>query len=97
MRMIDNSQKNITNGYNLMFSSLTFQISTKVTLGLGGVLIVLVSVGAAVGFYGYVGIPCTMLIIEVRQEEESTEGRRKEGCVGLLVPLIFPSLLYSKG
>ncbi|KAK3863989.1 hypothetical protein Pcinc_030288, partial [Petrolisthes cinctipes] len=40
-------------------------ISTKVTLGLGGVLIVLVSVFAAVGFYGYVGEPCTMLIIEV--------------------------------
>lgn len=40
-------------------------ISTKVTLGLGGVLIVLVSVFAAVGFYGYVGVPCTMLIIEV--------------------------------
>ncbi|MPC37079.1 Niemann-Pick C1 protein [Portunus trituberculatus] len=40
-------------------------ISTKVTLGLGGVLIVLVSVCAAVGFYGYVGVPCTMLIIEV--------------------------------
>lgn len=41
------------------------QISTKVTLGLGGVLIVLVSVFSAVGFYGYVGVPCTMLIIEV--------------------------------
>lgn len=40
-------------------------IYTKVTLGLGGVLIVLVSVFAAVGFYGYVGVPCTMLIIEV--------------------------------
>lgn len=40
-------------------------ISTKVTLGLGGVLIVLVSVFSAVGFYGYVGVPCTMLIIEV--------------------------------
>ncbi|XP_042239524.1 NPC intracellular cholesterol transporter 1-like [Homarus americanus] len=40
-------------------------ISTKVTLGLGGVLIVLVSVFAAIGFYGYVGVPCTMLIIEV--------------------------------
>lgn len=36
------------------------------TLGLGGVLIVLVSVFSAVGFYGYVGVPCTMLIIEVR-------------------------------
>uniref|UniRef100_A0A6A7FZJ5 Niemann-Pick C1 protein-like n=4 Tax=Hirondellea gigas TaxID=1518452 RepID=A0A6A7FZJ5_9CRUS len=40
-------------------------LSTKVTLGLGGVLIVLLSVFAAVGFYGYVGVPCTMLIIEV--------------------------------
>ncbi|KAK7065979.1 NPC intracellular cholesterol transporter 1, partial [Halocaridina rubra] len=42
-----------------------FLLYTKVTLGLGGVLIVLVSVFAAVGFYGYVGVPCTMLIIEV--------------------------------
>ncbi|XP_076063159.1 Niemann-Pick type C-1a isoform X2 [Oratosquilla oratoria] len=40
-------------------------ISTKVTLGLGGVLIVLVSVFSSVGFYGFVGVPCTMLIIEV--------------------------------
>lgn len=38
---------------------------TKITLGLGGVTIVLVSVFAAVGFYGYVGVPCTMLIVEV--------------------------------
>ena len=42
-----------------------FQISTKVTLGLGGVLIVLLSVFAAVGLYGFAGVPCTMLIIEV--------------------------------
>ena len=39
--------------------------STRVTLGMGGVFIVLISVFAAVGFYGYVGVPCTMLIIEV--------------------------------
>ena len=39
--------------------------STRVTLGMGGVLIVLLSVFSAVGFYGYVGVPCTMLIIEV--------------------------------
>lgn len=39
--------------------------STKVTLGLGGVLIVLLSVFAAVGLYGFAGVPCTMLIIEV--------------------------------
>ena len=41
------------------------QVSTKVTLGLGGVLIVLLSVFAAVGLYGFAGVSCTMLIIEV--------------------------------
>ena len=40
-------------------------MSTRVTLGLGGVLIVLLSVFAAVGLYGFAGVPCTMLIIEV--------------------------------
>ncbi|RXG72798.1 Niemann-Pick C1 protein [Armadillidium vulgare] len=39
--------------------------STRVTLGMGGVLIVLLSVFSAVGFYGFAGVPCTMLIIEV--------------------------------
>ena len=40
-------------------------VSTKVTLGLGGVMIVLLSVFAATGLYGLAGVPCTLLIIEV--------------------------------
>ncbi len=37
----------------------------KVTLGLGGVLIVLASVAASIGFWSYVGVPATLIIIEV--------------------------------
>ena len=40
-------------------------IDSKVTLGLGGVLIVLISVSASVGIYGFIGIPATLIIIEV--------------------------------
>ncbi|VDO07864.1 unnamed protein product [Rodentolepis nana] len=37
----------------------------KVTLGLGGVLIVLASVAASIGFWSFVGVPATLIIIEV--------------------------------
>ncbi|CAL4200157.1 unnamed protein product, partial [Meganyctiphanes norvegica] len=40
-------------------------VDSKMTLGLGGVLIVLVSVSSSVGIYGYAGIPATLIIIEV--------------------------------
>lgn len=40
-------------------------VDSKITLGLGGVLIVLVSVSSSVGIYGYIGIPATLIIIEV--------------------------------
>ncbi|CAH1984188.1 unnamed protein product [Acanthoscelides obtectus] len=40
-------------------------IDSKVTLGLGGVLIVLTSVISSVGLFGFVGIPATLIIIEV--------------------------------
>ncbi|XP_074656980.1 NPC intracellular cholesterol transporter 1-like [Tubulanus polymorphus] len=40
-------------------------IDSKVSLGLFGVLIVLVSVGASLGFFSYVGTPMTLIIIEV--------------------------------
>ena len=42
-----------------------FQIDSKITLGLGGVLIVLASVVCSVGLFGYVGVPATLIIIEV--------------------------------
>lgn len=34
-------------------------------LGLSGVIIVLLSVTSSIGFYSYVGIPATLIIIEV--------------------------------
>ncbi|KAK9885215.1 hypothetical protein WA026_010720 [Henosepilachna vigintioctopunctata] len=40
-------------------------IDSKITLGLGGVLIVLASVVSSVGFFGFVGVPATLIIIEV--------------------------------
>ena len=37
----------------------------SVTLGLGGVLIVLLSVGASVGIFGFVGVKATLIIFEI--------------------------------
>ncbi|XP_021702839.1 Niemann-Pick C1 protein isoform X3 [Aedes aegypti] len=40
-------------------------IDSKITLGLGGVIIVLASVVASVGIFGYIGLPATLIIVEV--------------------------------
>lgn len=40
-------------------------IDSKITLGLGGVLIVLASVISSVGIFGFAGLPATLIIIEV--------------------------------
>lgn len=40
-------------------------IDSKITLGLGGVLIVLASVVSSVGLFGFIGLPATLIIIEV--------------------------------
>ncbi|KAK7091360.1 NPC intracellular cholesterol transporter 1-like [Littorina saxatilis] len=40
-------------------------IDSKITVGLGGVLIVLLSVAASLGFFSFVGVPATLIIIEV--------------------------------
>ncbi|KAG8224451.1 hypothetical protein J437_LFUL003174, partial [Ladona fulva] len=40
-------------------------VDSKVTLGLGGVLIVLASVASSVGLFGFIGVPATLIIIEV--------------------------------
>lgn len=40
-------------------------IDSKITLGLGGVFIVLASVACSVGLFGYIGLPATLIIIEV--------------------------------
>jgi len=44
---------------------LSIQIDSKISLGIIGVTIVLLSVAASVGFYSYVGVPMTLIIIEV--------------------------------
>ncbi|XP_015437411.1 PREDICTED: Niemann-Pick C1 protein isoform X1 [Dufourea novaeangliae] len=48
-----------------MKSCSRFLIDSKITLGLGGVIIVLASVVCSVGLFGFVGIPATLIIIEV--------------------------------
>ncbi|KAG5682988.1 hypothetical protein PVAND_012302 [Polypedilum vanderplanki] len=40
-------------------------IDSKITLGMGGVIIVLASVVASGGFFGYIGVPATLIIFEV--------------------------------
>ncbi|RVE48036.1 hypothetical protein evm_007348 [Chilo suppressalis] len=40
-------------------------IDSKITLGIGGVLIVLASVVCSVGMYGFIGVPATLIIVEV--------------------------------
>ncbi|GFR76672.1 niemann-Pick C1 protein, partial [Elysia marginata] len=40
-------------------------IDAKITLGLAGVILVPVSVGASLGFYSFLGIPSTLIIVEV--------------------------------
>lgn len=40
-------------------------IDSKITLGIGGVVIVLASVVSSIGLFGFVGIPATLIIVEV--------------------------------
>ncbi|KAG7311994.1 hypothetical protein JYU34_001435 [Plutella xylostella] len=40
-------------------------VDSKVTLGLGGVMIVLASVVCSIGLFGFVGVPATLIIVEV--------------------------------
>ena len=42
-----------------------FMIESKITLGLGGVMIVLLSVAASIGTFGFVGVPATLIIFEI--------------------------------
>jgi Niemann-Pick C1 protein len=48
--------------YNYDFCS---QVESKVTLGLGGVMIVLLSVAASIGIFGFAGVPATLIIFEI--------------------------------
>ena len=62
--------------YLLMFAYITVSlghvddcsramIDSKITLGIGGVIIVLASVVGSVGIFGYIGVPATLIIFEV--------------------------------
>ena len=42
-----------------------FQISSKTSLGLAGVVIVLLSVSSSLGLFSYCGVAATLIIIEV--------------------------------
>lgn len=42
-----------------------FAIESKITLGLGGVMIVLLSVAASIGVFGFIGVPATLIIFEI--------------------------------
>ncbi|XP_059489962.1 NPC intracellular cholesterol transporter 1 homolog 1b-like [Neocloeon triangulifer] len=43
----------------------TLVIDSKVTLAVGGILVVLISVACSLGIFGYAGIPTTLLVVEV--------------------------------
>jgi Niemann-Pick C1 protein len=40
-------------------------VDSKVTLGVGGIVIVLMAVGCTLGIFGYAGVTTTLLTIEV--------------------------------
>ncbi|GAB6029705.1 hypothetical protein CHUAL_005427 [Chamberlinius hualienensis] len=40
-------------------------VDSKITLGLTGVLIVIISVFTSIGFFGYIGVPGSLIIVEV--------------------------------
>jgi len=42
------------------------QVDSKMTLGVGGILIVLMAVVCSLGIFGYAGVTTTLLTIEVR-------------------------------
>lgn len=41
------------------------QVDSKISLGIAGILIVLSSVACSLGIFSYIGIPLTLIIIEV--------------------------------
>ena len=42
-----------------------FFIEGKLSLSLGGVILVLLSIVCSVGLYGYIGVPATLIIFEI--------------------------------
>ena len=49
-------------GFDFCFLYL---ISFQITLGLGGVMIVLLSVAASIGIFGFIGVSATLIIFEI--------------------------------
>lgn len=45
--------------------AFVLQLDSKVSLGLSGVIIVLLSVVSSIGFFSYLHVPATLIIIEV--------------------------------
>ncbi|XP_072917233.1 NPC1-like intracellular cholesterol transporter 1 isoform X2 [Hemitrygon akajei] len=43
----------------------TIMIDSKITLGLGGILVVLGAVLSSMGFYAYIGVPSSLIVLEV--------------------------------
>ncbi|XP_054268696.1 NPC intracellular cholesterol transporter 1-like [Macrosteles quadrilineatus] len=43
----------------------TMLMDSKITVGLAGVVVVLMSIVCSVGFFGYIGVPATLIIFEV--------------------------------
>ncbi|KAF2364310.1 Niemann-Pick C type protein, partial [Trinorchestia longiramus] len=50
---------------NLAVKWTRMMIESKLMVGLGGVVIVLMAVGSSLGFYGYCGVEATLFVIEV--------------------------------
>ena len=51
--------------YGSSLSLSGFIIESKITLGLFGVMIVLLSVFASIGIFGFIGVPATLIIFEI--------------------------------
>lgn len=45
--------------------SVPHQVDSKISLGISGILIVLSSVACSLGIFSYVGMPLTLIVIEV--------------------------------
>uniref|UniRef100_A0A674N048 Niemann-Pick disease, type C1 n=1 Tax=Takifugu rubripes TaxID=31033 RepID=A0A674N048_TAKRU len=46
-------------------SNMMLQVDSKISLGISGILIVLSSVSSSLGIFSYIGIPLTLIVIEV--------------------------------
>jgi hypothetical protein len=53
-------------------------VDSKVTLGIGGIVIVLMAVGCALGIFGYAGVTTTLLTIEVKWGLHQDGGQKRE-------------------